>query len=677
MNIKEFFQQVISTSEKANWRYAAVLDGSRVFISEVLAMLSEEVQSTPIQLGGVPFDNTQFIPFNKGQFILGHNNRLVIIDCSAGIDANSINSAIGSVCGGGVLLFIRPLQTPSNRAVQWFDSQLDKLPTVNSESDYECLLPCCGESLCATPNFSHQEIVVKELIALKRRRANRPIVITADRGRGKTTAIGLACVALLQQYCGINLSVCAPRLDSVRGIFDIVESRVPDSLRQSHGAISIGSSTLTFISPDSLVENDHDIDILFVDEASSIPLTILFQIAELYSRIAFSTTVNGYEGCGRGFTLKFVDWLKSFRPEFKVLTMEYPIRWNTGDPVEEWTNSTFLLDSKSNDYSGCTLDDERQFNFVTFSSAELFENAIRLNDIFQLLVDAHYQTSPNDLFHLISDDSVSVTCLYYGDRLVSCLMSVAEPSMDDELIEAVSLGRRRPKGMMTPITFVNQIGIKEGGKQSWYRILRIVVAPELQAQGVGSKLLSFFIQNNPSQFISTSYGATAELFRFWQGSGFIPVKLGTQKDAASGCFSVLMVHGSHLKANFVKKAYDYFRSTLILSIRLNSIRLELTLSHYLLGHSSSSVSSEFPFELLSNYAYGGSNFEAIVPWFESLYYKVDVSERGLFGDVFVLKIIYNLEWKECARQLSLPGRRQVEQLLRSNLKDILSIYTVN
>ncbi|BBI53235.1 hypothetical protein HORIV_56560 [Vreelandella olivaria] len=69
-----------------------------------------------------------------------------------------------------------------------------------------------------------------------------------------------------------------------------------------------------------------------VDEAAAIPAALLGQWLTAFPRIAFATTVHGYEGSGRGFALRFRATLDRLTPQWKALTLNAPIRWRSGDP---------------------------------------------------------------------------------------------------------------------------------------------------------------------------------------------------------------------------------------------------------------------------------------------------------------------------------------------------------
>ena len=60
-----------------------------------------------------------------------------------------------------------------------------------------------------------------------------------------------------------------------------------------------------FMAPDALLSSSETADWLIVDEAAAIPAPLLHQLVARFPRTLLTTTVQGYEGTGRGFLLKF------------------------------------------------------------------------------------------------------------------------------------------------------------------------------------------------------------------------------------------------------------------------------------------------------------------------------------------------------------------------------------
>ncbi|MDN3685209.1 hypothetical protein QW180_22990 [Vibrio sinaloensis] len=157
--------------------------------------------------------------------------------------------------------------------------------------------------------------------------------------------MGIASAELIQTR-KLRILVTAPTLATVQPIFDHAHQHLAGS-ELSKGRLEAGLSSIEFIAPDELLRNKPECDLLLVDEASAIPIPMLKQMVSHYHRAVFSTTVHGYEGCGRGFSLKFATWLKQERPGMSSFTMQQPIRWNEGDPLEHWLFDLFFYSMPS------------------------------------------------------------------------------------------------------------------------------------------------------------------------------------------------------------------------------------------------------------------------------------------------------------------------------------------
>ena len=58
-----------------------------------------------------------------------------------------------------------------------------------------------------------------------------------------------------------------------------------------------------FMAPDALLAFSHHADWLIVDEAAAMPGPVLEKLVARFPRVPLTTTVQGYEGTGRGFCL--------------------------------------------------------------------------------------------------------------------------------------------------------------------------------------------------------------------------------------------------------------------------------------------------------------------------------------------------------------------------------------
>ncbi|MDW2178689.1 tRNA(Met) cytidine acetyltransferase, partial [Vibrio sp. 1637] len=155
----------------------------------------------------------------------------------------------------------------------------------------------------------------------------RPLVLTADRGRGKSSALGIACAQLLQ-HKPLRILLTAPSINAVEPVYQHAQRLLTDAKQMKKDRLEVGYGYIQFIAPDELLSSLPECDLLLVDEAAAIPVPMLKQITEHYHRLVFSSTIHGYEGCGRGFTLKFIEWLQQQRSGMKTYHMQQPIRWS-------------------------------------------------------------------------------------------------------------------------------------------------------------------------------------------------------------------------------------------------------------------------------------------------------------------------------------------------------------
>lgn len=140
---------------------------------------------------------------------------------------------------------------------------------------------------------------------------------------------------------------------------------------------------------------------ILVDEAAALPAPLLKSILLGWPRVAFATTVHGYEGAGRGFAIRFRQVLEQSTPHWQAATLTEPVRWARGDPLETLITQLFLLAA---DGSGSAVETENSAGELViepWQPATASDEA--LSNAFGLLVDAHYRTSPADLRQWLDD----------------------------------------------------------------------------------------------------------------------------------------------------------------------------------------------------------------------------------------------------------------------------------
>jgi|GEM_PF-1089014 len=530
------------------------------------------------------------IPNSKLKQQLGQSHEAVFMDIEQGLSANAISLIAGTIKGGG--LFVLSLRHLSRWLAQEDAEQARYLPwplTVKNAKPYfkqyflETLrlsgnphikldqgqLPVKALSrlahnnspLSATPEqvdlINRVQSFADKSIHNKNHQLTSSQLIIAHRGRGKSTALGMALAQLTNTNMAIHFAITGPNKAALAQLESSYHRELNDKTR---------APSALFFSPDSLIHMPTRLDLLIVDEAAALPLPMLKALFERYHQLIFSSTDHGYEGAGKGFTIKFTDFLKQVSQHHENLTLNEPIRWAKGDKLEAFIDTLLFL------HYGDNLCNVNKLKVNTKSSNPLETLCIKhggwslntrlLNDCFTLLVSAHYQTSPDDIRWILDDPSVNTWILKDQDKIVSTAILTEEGQLDESLAIDVARGTRRPRGHLLPQSLLAHEGHLDAGKHSYWRISRIASQSLQQNLGHASHLLaSIFHAGSMANidFICSSFAASYDVLNFWQKNGFICIRLGTTRDQASGCYSVMMIKAlnprAQLKADLYQQHY--------------------------------------------------------------------------------------------------------------------------
>ncbi|MDA0149828.1 GNAT family N-acetyltransferase [Vibrio sp. LaRot3] len=662
-NLNTFFSRLSQQSLLMNHRQGVVIRGDADWQHQCLTAIENAYSGNTFQLGGVnDNDNVRVVASNKGQQLLGQECQVLIVDVSASFDANSFTSALGTVVGGGLVVVVGENLALEGYAYKWMARAFEQFLIVEQDVWLPELPP--AYQTVEVDCYAQQKQIIEKVHKVVTGHRKRPLVITADRGRGKSSALGIASAELILSKKALNsamsIVVTAPTVQAVQPIFDHA-SRLLGGADVSKTCLSWQGATIQFVAPDDLLLNRPSCDLLLVDEAAAIPLPMLQQMVEHYHRMVFSTTIYGYEGCGRGFSIKFKKWLDDNRPGNQFCHMSQPIRWAENDPIERWQYQTFLLD---NDLARCPYVTDTEFSLAKIEKKQLFQSPELLRECFALLVNAHYQTTPNDLILMLSDTSVHLYAAFSHDVCVGCIVAIEEGQLEDDLFDGVKLGKRRPKGHMTPVSILNHYGFELAAQQASLRVMRIAVHPEWQNTGVGSDLVAQLESMTDYDYYSTSFGATSDLVRFWQANGYVYVRLGSQRDQASGCHSLMLVKGTQ---SWIGEVHQLQQQSLLYLAKDVFRDIDVELLKHLVVVNSHSVAIP---AAVNNYVQGGSSFDAVAPFIERLLMS-DEQALQQASDLVIRKIVQQWSWSECAKAFSLTGRKQVEQQLREDLCSLI------
>ncbi len=103
-------------------------------------------------------------------------------------------------------------------------------------------------------------------------------------------------------------------------------------------------------------------------------------------------------------------------------------------------------------------------------------------------------------------------------------------------------GFRRPRGNLVAQSLAAHGGSPLAATLIGRRISRIAVHPLRQREGLGQRLVERAWQDAEGcDYLSVSFGYTDALWRFWQRCGFTLVRIGTQREASSGCYAAMAI----------------------------------------------------------------------------------------------------------------------------------------
>ncbi|WP_115717207.1 GNAT family N-acetyltransferase [Gallaecimonas mangrovi] len=491
----------------------------------------------PLWLGG------EGIKANEARHYLGQECDLLVVDWHSGLHLNALGALSGCLSGGGLLVLLTPplaLLAAQSALGAWLASQLRQFQQ-HAGAPYQ---PVAGLTA------DQQQALAAGIKVLSGHRG-RPLVLTADRGRGKTALLGtLAAEALKAGRSPVV--VTAPRFEALAPLFAFAKQQLP-SADMAGQSLHWQGHCLHFYPPDRLLAEKPEAALLLVDEAAAIPTPQLDAFASHYKRLVFSSTLHGYEGSGRGFALRFLPKLKARYPGTQQLHLTTPVRWAPGCPVEKLVNQLLLLAAEPD------VCPKGPVALHWLTAAELVARPTWLKAAMGLLVSAHYQTSPADIEHWLTDPAVQFVLACRQDKVLGVVALVAEGGLDAELCQAIYLGQRRPKGHLVLQSLSSHMGFKEAPSFTGMRVMRIAVSE--QRQGLGSWLLEELERR--FGLLLVSFAGDTDLVRFWRRAGWQPLRLGTSVDAASGLASVMMAKAqTDAAAVFVSQVEARFWETL-------------------------------------------------------------------------------------------------------------------
>ncbi|MGM0592099.1 MAG: tRNA(Met) cytidine acetyltransferase TmcA [Halobacteriota archaeon] len=380
-------------------------------------------------------------------------------------------------------------------------------------------------------------------------RPGRVVVVEADRGRGKSSAAGLAAGCLAADGC--DVLVTAPSYRSANEVFvrakamlsamDCLDAYDETAHRITATTDATTDGVVRFAPPAEAATLPDDPDVVLVDEAAALPVRLLACLSEAPSA-GFFTTIHGYEGAGRGFSVRFRDHLRQSERDVTVVEMDEPIRYARGDPVEAWAFRALLLDARP---AVAPLVEDATSGTTTYRSIspnELLADEHLLREVFGLLVLAHYRTEPDDLARLLDAPNLTLRALTHDGHVVSVALLAREGGLSETTRRDMYDGGRI-RGNMLPDVMTSQLRDEAAGEPVGYRVMRIATHHAVRSRGLGSRLLTAVREEVSEEvdWLGVGYGATPELLSFWADNDYGTVHLSTTRNETSGEYSALML----------------------------------------------------------------------------------------------------------------------------------------
>ncbi|MCB9540152.1 MAG: tRNA(Met) cytidine acetyltransferase [Myxococcales bacterium] len=471
--------------------------------------------------------------------LLGRSFDAVVLDAHGGVDADLLGRVHGLVWGGGALILRRPpVGTLPERAraglvvapfaedavglrfERRFEAALARAPQADA----------VGQAVHALHGTAEQHAVVARLVRAFGDPAPSTVALLADRGRGKSSALGLA-IRAAREAGPLRVVVTADSPGAAAEVF-----------RFATGAPAPPTvDDVRFVPPTALARAEVEADVIVVDEAAQLPVALLQRIAAAHpaARLAFATTAHGYEGTGRGFVLRFLEWARAQPRPFELLTLRDPIRWDAGDPLERFVFDALLLDAEPAPPPAVPSPDA--VRHVAYDRDALAADEDALRQVFGLLVHAHYRTTPGDLHRLLDAPNLRVHALTAAGRVVAASLVALEGGLDAATGAAVARGDARLRGHALVEMLAGHAGHVEAAGLRIVRSVRIAAHPDLRRLGLASRLVDAVHATYAPDLFGTLFGATPALLRFRRALGYALARVGVSAGSHSGEPGVVML----------------------------------------------------------------------------------------------------------------------------------------
>jgi len=670
--------------------------------------------------------NLACIESSKATQFLGKELSVILFDARTAFDVNSFCAISGCLVAKGVIIVILPqyfdLDAPlklSNYSGQACLNRLYKesqdYTTKHEPKSNIASVKAFPQSFPSSAALQQQQQVILQIKSCATGHAKRPLILSANRGRGKSASLGIACAELVYEKNNPIL-ICTTRKSNLNIFFKHYYGRLQilsgDTITINQ---SLAEKFIEFIPPDQLAQSEPKHQLVIVEEAGSIPVQVLKQIANKSNRLIFSTTIDGYEGNGQGFEQRFVPFLNQLFRQVNDAQLTLPFRWCENDPLEKIINRAFLLSFSKHRVLQSSIEKTEKLSSTTHyravSQQQLNEDESLLKSIFKLLVTAHYQTRPSDLEALLSDPNWLVYTASFKNTLIAACVLCREGQLDLATSNAIEKGQKRLKGHLLAQSLMAYQGIEHAGQLSYWRIIRIAVTAKYRRQKIASRLVETIKQKATEKsvdILGSSFAMYPDVLEFWYHCNFSCMRIALKKESSTGSHPAEFLYSlKQQKNDAFPRSIKQFNRSFLHSLGYNYQHLDPVLIQIILdqqiNHLATDIenqanrskvplaepehSNHYSLKEISRYTEKARSFE-MVEW--HLYYFVaDCWQSGNITqlltpwekELLIYRLFQNQPWKltakkftaELSREDCNPSKKIAQQGLRKIVSKLLSI----
>ncbi len=688
------------------------------------------------------------IGYAETERVLGTTYDMVILDLINDLRPNDVGRLVGIVRGGGLLIMLTPpldewenrttefqrlLSTPQHpvdevrkifikrfikklyehKGIMIYDvdediilKPLERLE-VKEPFRREVKIPERTKfgmkiyRLALTQDQVEALLLMEKLFRKPKKGRKIAIVLTADRGRGKSCAVGIGIASLahlIRRRVGksVFIAVTAPSIANVQSLMMLAKRTLETldynvKVEMFEGMIRelrADGIAIKYMHPIEAI--DSKADIIAADEAAGLQVPMLHRIWKKYDRAIFSSTIHGYEGAGRGFSIRFLKTIKE-DPNTKVLEyeMEEPIRYAANDPIENWLFDTLLLDAEparltSEDFQYI---DKGVVEYIEPSLEELFlKKEDMLRQFVGIYILAHYRNRPNDLAMMADAPHHTIRALILpSGKVVTAVELAEEGPIPDDMIDDLKRGGWI-QGNVIPDRFLKHARDERFAKYAGWRIVRIATHPSAMDRGLGTIMIKHICEEAKRRgygWVGAGFGVNEPLLRFWLKNGFIPIHISPDRNPVSGEYTVIVVKPLNDEVHdIIMKANREFRLKLLHSLADPYDDLEPRVARMLLMTWGNPIIRDYrprltdvQLERAITYAWGPMTYESASDCVRELaltYFYNDEKNRPALNElqelILIAKVLQARSWRYAAEDLDVAP-----QTIMNGLKEIVRI----